>query len=158
MTDVVIEGIRISASTPAELAESVARPDSPAYNGLVAQVTARFQNETDQPIAVPLDEITNGMIRVYRRAGSDATVVDNEIPPPPRDGKVVSLAPGADRQTTIDIGWPESLMPAPLREPVVLTVCLQWNADWLRAGNYAPGAVGWNHSFDACADVRILPD
>lgn len=158
MTDVVIDGVRISVSAPAELAEATARPDSPTYDGLLAQLTARFRNETDGPIAVPLDEITNGMIRVYRRAGTDATVVDNEIPPPPRDGKVVSLAPGGERSMTIDIGWPESLMPASLREPVQLTVCLQWREEWLRARNYAPGAVGWNHSFDACADIRIVPD
>lgn len=158
MQETTIDGMKIALSAPAVLPDAAVRPGSPARDPRAAAVTVTFRNESAQPLAAPLDEIGNGLVLVYTVEGAGEPLIDNEIPPPPEDGSVMTLAPGAAHVVRLSFGYPEPLMPARLMEPVVVTFCVRWRDEWLRAGNYAPSAVEWNASFDVCADVRITPD
>lgn len=157
MQKTTIDGATIELSAPVDVPEATIRPDSPTYNAGAAAVAVTFRNELGHPLSAPLDEIGNGLVLIYAVAGRGEPLVDNATPPPPHDGAVITLAPGDAHVVRMSFQYPEQLMPAPMREPVVVRFCVRWREEWLRTKNYQPGSVQWNKSFEVCADIRIRP-
>jgi hypothetical protein len=154
MQQTTIDGTKIELNAPAAISEAAIRPGSPAHDARAAAVTVTFRNESERPLSAPLEEIGNGLVLVYTVEGREP-LIDNEIPPPPQDGSVITLAPGASYVVRLSFGYPQPLLPARIREPVMVRFCVRWREEWLRTNNYAPGAIQWNKSFDVCANVRI---
>jgi hypothetical protein len=157
MEQTTIDGMRIVLEGPATLRESVIRPESPSFDPSAAAWQLTFCNESPRVFKAPLEEIGNGLVRVYTVGGKDP-LVDNRTPPPPVDGKVTALEPGASVSVPLDFSYPQSLMPSPFVDPASVEYCVQWRQEWLRDSNYAPHDVQWNASFDFCGSVRIMPD
>ena len=155
MQATTIDGMSIVLTAPSEIPDAAVRPYSAERDPQACAVQVTFRNESGHPIKAPLDEIGNGLVSVYDVEGTGEPLIDNEIPPPPRDGSVIALAPGKSHVVRMSFAYPQPLMPDRLWKTVVVKFCVRWREDWLRAANYAPGAVQWNVSFDVCADVRI---
>jgi hypothetical protein len=155
MQEVTIEGVTIHLKAPALLLDRAARPESPHYDPKAVGVSVVFRNDSGHPIAVPIEEIGNGLVRVYISEASAEPLVDNQIPPPPTDGDVAKLSPGDSVVVPLSFSYPQPLIPEPLLDRVAVTFCVRWRAEWLRLGNYSPGAIGWNANFELCTQVWI---
>jgi hypothetical protein len=125
--DITDDRYRISSQTHAR--RKVYRLEG----NLACAVQVVFSNESGHPIKAPLDEIGNGLVLVYSVDGIKEPLIDNEIPPPPNDGSVVTLTPGESHAVRLSFSYPQPLMPEPFIAPVGVKFCVRWQKEWLRA-------------------------
>lgn len=157
MTEIVIDGIRLSLSGPETLPLPVVLRDSPAYDGPRNFFKVSLKNESGQPRSLPFDELRRNVVLVYRNPATDAEVVDNRTPPPKLDGSVERLAPGETKTFEVVFEYPAQIATMEKRV-AVLQFCVKWEADWLRSTAYAPGAYDWNASYELCNEIRIFDE
>lgn len=150
-----LDGVRLTLTVPGAVHPDVLNPQHPDHDPLSVVAELAFENISSDPIAAPLEEIGNGLVRIYAVENEPAPVIDNRIPPPPVDGAVVSLAPGGRHVERRRIDAPPILSRPKKDAPVALTFCLEWKAEWLRQSNYAAGAVQWNPDFRLCETVMV---
>ncbi len=150
-----INGVRLTLTAPDAVHPDVLDTKHPDHDPLAVVAELVFENISPAPLKLPLEEIGNGLVRIYLVEDQPTPLVDNRIPPPPVDGAVATLLPGANHVERRRIDWPPILSRPTQAAPVSLTFCLEWQADWLRAGNYAPGAVQWNADFKLCEVVEV---
>ena len=157
MSDLLINGIRLSLEAPESLPLSVVLRGSPRYDGARNLFTVSLRNESPSRMTLPFDEIRRNSIPVYRNPATGAEIVDNRTPPPKMDGSVETIAPGAVKAFQVVFEYPARIVT--MRDRVaVLEFCVKWDAKWLRASAYSPGAYDWNESFEACRQIRIIEE
>lgn len=157
MTEIVIDGIRLSLSGPETLPLSVVLRDSPAYDGPRNFFKVSLKNESHQPRSLPFDELRRNIVLVYRNPATDAEVVDNRTPPPKLDGSVEGLTPGETKTFEVVFEYPAQIATMEKRV-AVLQFCIKWETDWLRSAAYASGAYDWNESFELCNEIRLVDE
>lgn len=154
MSDLLIDGIRVSFSGPQSLPLAVVTRGNPAYDGPRSYFTLTLKNESDRPRSLPFDEISRNTVRVYGNPATRAQVVDNRAPPPKLDGEVEPLAPGGAKSFQIVFAYPAGI--ATMNQGVAdLRFCAKWEAAWLRSTSYQAGSYDWNASFQLCRNLRI---
>lgn len=157
MSDLLLNGIRLSLDTPEALPLSAVLRGTPKYDAPRTFFTVSLKNESGKKRVLPFDELRRSTVRVYRNPATGAEIVDNRTPPPKRDGSVDEIAPGATRTFQVVFEYPKSI--AVMKERVaVLQFCVKWDATWLRANTYTPGSYDWNESFEICRQIRILDE
>jgi hypothetical protein len=150
-----IDGIRLTLTVPGGLHPDVLNPQHVRHDPAAVMAQLTFENVSDLPIRLPLEEIGNGLVRIYSWADAAAPERDNMIPPPPSDGEVVELSPGARHVERRRVSPPATLTRPTDGVPVRMTFCLEWKAAWLRTGNYARGSIQWNRDFTICEAVLV---
>jgi hypothetical protein len=157
MSTAVVGGIQITLTGPESLPQSAVRPASPTYNPTRGTFTVVLKNETSARKVLPFDEISRNIALVYRNPSTRAELVDNHPPPPKRNGAVEAFAAGASRSFDVIFTYPESI--ATMKDHIaVLSFCIKWESNWLRAEYYRPKSYDWNESFEVCRQIRVLDE
>jgi hypothetical protein len=157
MADLVIKDIRLSLTGAQTLPLAVVLRKSPAYDAQRNFFTVTLKNESGETKKLPFDELRRNVVLVYRNPATGAEIVDNRTPPPKRDGSVEKLASGETKSFQVVFEYPGSI--ATMKDHVaVLQFCVKWEASWLRAADYTPGAFDWNESFELCQEIRIFDE
>lgn len=157
MSEVLIDGIRLSLAGPARLPLAVVLRDSPGFDGPRNFFEVSLKNESSQTRTLPFDELRRNVVLVYRNPATQAEIVDNRTPPPKLDGSVETLSPGATKTFQVAFEYPTSIVTMEKRE-AALQFCVKWESDWLRHQAYAPGAFDWNASFEVCDELRVVDE
>lgn len=151
-----IDPFLVSLETPSQVDRAVATGLRKLPRVDALEMRVRFENLSGAAVAAPLDEIGTGLVIEYAVEGRPP-VLDDATPPPPRDGALMTVAPGEAEIVRLTIEPPESLV-AGFDEPTPLRICVRWRAEWLRADNYAPAAVTWNPDIELCETVLLVDD
>lgn len=157
MSELVVEGVRLTLTGPETLPLAAVHPDSPAYDPSRAFFTVALRNESRRRRILPFDELRRNVVLVYRDRSTGAEFVDNRTPPPRRNGAVEELPVGGDKSFQVVFAYPETI--ARLEDgAAALQFCVRWDRDWLRADEYAPGAYDWNETFELCRELRVVDE
>ncbi len=157
MSEIIVEGIRLSMEGANSFPLAVMHPDSPDYDRASQFFTVSLTNLSDRRKTLPFDELSRNYSRVYRNPATGEELFDNEIPPPKDDGSVEKLAPGSTKTFIVVFEYPEEIVKFE-NGKVTLQFCAKWEDSWLRKAAYKPGAYDWNESFELCHEIIITDD
>lgn len=157
MSELLINGIRLSFIGRQVLPLSVILRDSPNYDGASNFFTVSLKNESSSIKALPFDELRRNTITKYKNTETAVEFVNNKVPPPRPHGLIEEFNPGETKSFQVVFEYPTSIVTMHNRV-ATLQFCVKWQSDWLRKSTYTAGSYDWNESFEICREIRIIDE